>query len=195
MTTTTVSAGTRMTLDEFFDLPDSEQRRELHEGVLISVAPPIPDHQQLTKWLNRYLCEQLEDTGLAFVFLPVDVVLSEDTNVEPDIVVIRRERADIIHRARIHGPPDIVLEALSSNRNRDLVEKRRLYEDAGVPEYWLLDGDADTITQLELDDAGAYRERAVLTASDTLTTPLFPTLSLPLAQLFNHPARIRQRAQ
>ena len=85
-----------------------------------------------------------------------------------------------------------MVEVLSSNRHADLVRKRRLYEAAGVPEYWLLDGDADTLTQLELDDDGAYQERAVLTAADTLTTPLFPTLSLPLSQLFNHPARIRQ---
>ena len=192
MTTTTVSSGTRMTLEEFFELPDTEQRRELHEGVLFVVAPPIPDHQQLTKWLNRFLSDQLEDTGLAYVFLPVDVVLSDDTNVEPDIVVVRFERAHVVHRARIHGPPDIVVEALSSNRNRDLVEKRRLYERAGVPEYWLLDGDADNLTQLALDDNGVYQERAVLTAADILTTPLFPSLSLPLEQLFNHPARIRQ---
>jgi len=192
MTTTIVSAGTRMTLEQFFDLPDTEQRRELREGVPILVPPPIPDHRQLTKWLNRHLSDQLEETGLAYVFLPVDVVLSGDTNVEPDIVVIRSERAHIIHRARIHGPPDIVVEALSSNRNRDLVAKRRLYQAAGVPEYWILDGDADTLTRLELDDAGVYQERAALTAADTLTTPLFPTFSLPLTQLFDHPARIRQ---
>ena len=186
-----IQAGTRMTLEEFFELPDTEQRRELHEGVLYIVPPPIPDHQQLTKWLNRYLSDQLEETGLAYVFLPVDVVLSDDTNVEPDIVVVRLERAHIIHRARIYGSPDIVVEALSSNRNRDLIEKRRLYQDAGVPEYWLLDGDADTITQLELGDDGVYRERAALTTADTLTTPLFPTFTLPLSQLFDHPARIR----
>ena len=189
-TTVEIRAGARMSLDEFFALPDTEQRRELREGVLYIVAPPIPDHQQLTKWLNRHLSEQLEDTGLAFVFLPVDVVLSDETNVEPDIVVVCKERSDIIQRARIAGAPDIVIEALSSDRNRDLVEKRRLYEAAGVPEYWILDGDADTLAQLELGDDGVYQERAVLTAADTLDTPLFPTLSLPLSLLFNHPARI-----
>ena len=67
-----------------------------------------------------------------------------------------------------------------------------MYEAAGIPEYWILDGDADTLTPLALGDDGVYRERAVLTAADTLTTPLFPTFSLPLSQLFNHPARIRR---
>ena len=97
-----------------------------------------------------------------------------------------------MHEFRVYGPPDIMVEVLSSNRSVDLVRKRAWYAAAGVPEYWLLDGDADTLTSLVVGDDGAYRERGVLTAADTLTTPLFPEFSLPLAQLFNHPARIRR---
>ena len=192
-TTTTLQAGVRMTLKAFFDLPETVYPRyELHRGELYIVPEPGVDHQHLTKVLIRNLSEQIEDVGDGYVLPPVDVVLLPDTTVAPDVVVIRIGRADIIDRLRIYGAPDIVVEALSTNRSDDLVRKRELYEAAGVPEYWLLDGDSDTLTQLELDDDGAYQERAVLTAADTLTTPLFPTLSLPLSQLFNHPARIRQ---
>ena len=65
-----------------------------------------------------------------------------------------------------------------------------VYQVAGVPEYWILDGDADTLTLLELADDGAYRERAALTAADTLTTPICPEFSLSLARVFDHPARL-----
>lgn len=192
-TTTNIKAGVRLTLDEFFELPETAGiRYELHQGELYIVAQPIPDHQQLTKWLSRHLSVQLEDEGEAYVFLPVDVVLSDDISVAPDIIVVRMERADIIHRARLYGPPDIVVEVLSSNRNADLVRKREFYAAAGVPEYWMLDGDADTLIPLELGSDGVYRERGVLTAADTLTTPQFPAFSLPLAQVFNHPARVRR---
>ena len=143
-------------------------------GELYIVAEPSLDHQHLTKLLIRHLCEQIEDTGAGYVLPPVDVVLSDDTTIAPDIVVIRTERAGIMHPLRIYGPPDIVVEALSTNRRDDLERKRELYQAAGVPEYWILDGDADTLTALELGNDGAYRERAVLTAADTLTTPLFP---------------------
>ena len=85
-----------------------------------------------------------------------------------------------------------MVEVLSSNRRADLVRKRELYQAAGIPEYWILDGDANTLTVLALGPDGAYRERATLTAADTLTTPLFPDFTLPLAQLFNHPARPRR---
>ncbi len=193
MTTTNIKSGTRMTLEEFFELPESVlPRYELHEGVLYIMPNPVIDHQQLIQWLMRRLAEQIEDTGFGYVFPPVDVVLSNATVVAPDIVIVHAERTDIVHPARIYGAPDIVVEILSSRRNRDLVNKRRLYEEAGIPEYWILDGAADTLTALALDDDGEYVERAVFTASDTLTTPLFPDFSLPLAQLFNHPARIRR---
>ena len=191
-TRTTVRAGMRLTLDEFFELPETVlPRYELHEGKLHIVAEPTLDHQHLTKLLIRNLSEQIEDVGAGYVFPPVDVVLSDNTTVAPDIVVVRAEKAGILHPLRIYGVPDIVVEALSTNRGDDLVRKRQLYAAAGVPEYWILDGDADTLTALELADDGVYRERAVLTAADTLTTPLFPEFSLPLAQLFEHPARIR----
>ena len=190
-TATNIKPGVRMTLEEFFELPETViPRYELHWGELYIVAEPSLDHQHLTKLLIRHLCEQIEDAGAGYVLPPVDVVLSDDTTVAPDIVVIRTERAGIMHPLRIYGAPDIVVEVLSTDRDRDLVDKRQLYAAAGVPEYWILDGDADTLTALELADDGAYRERAVLTATDTLTTPLFPDFSLPLAQVFNHPARI-----
>ena len=187
-----VKTGLRLTPEEFINLPDMEQRAELHQGVLYIVPPPSLDHQQLANRLGGYMAFQIEDPGLGYVFQPIEIVLSDDTRVAPDIVAIRAGREDIMHEFRVYGPPDIVVEVLSSNRSVDLVRKRAWYAAAGVPEYWLLDGDADTLTPLVLGDDGAYRERGLLTAADTLTTPLFPQFSLPLAQLFNHPARIRR---
>ena len=192
-TATNIKPGVRMTLEEFFELPETViPRYELHWGELYIVAEPSLDHQHLTKLLIRHLCEQIEDTGAGYVLPPVDVVLSDDTTVAPDIVVIRTERAGIMHPLRIYGAPDIVVEVLSTNRRDDLERKRELYAQAGIPEYWILDGDADMLTALALGDDGLYQGRAILTAADTLTTPLFPEFSLPLAQVFEHPARIRR---
>ena len=86
--------------------------------------------------------------------------------------------------------PDIVIEILSSNRNRDLVRKRRLYAESGVPEYWIFDPRNDTALPLELR-GGEYVERGVLSLGDTLTTPLLPGLAIPLADLFGHRQRPR----
>ncbi len=191
-TRTTVRAGMRLTLDEFFELPEMEQRVELHEGILYIMPEPTIDHQFLTQLLWKFLFDQLVTAGLAHVYMPVNLTPLPTVSVAPDVVVVRAGREDIIDRVRVNGAPDIVVEVLSSNRSVDLVRKRGWYAAAGVPEYWILDGDADALTQLQLGDDGVYQESAVLTIGDTLTTPLFPEFSLPLAQLFEHPARIRR---
>ena len=191
MTTTNIQAGTRMTLEEFLALPEMDQPCELIDGVVYMAARPIPDHQFLATILSSILVQQIVEIGLGIVLYEPGVVLSSNTAVAPDITVIRSDRTGIIGPTVIDGAPDIVAEVLSSNRNHDLVTKRRHYEARGIPEYWIIDAVADTLTVLELAD-GVYSERAVLTAEDILTTPLFPDFSLPLAQLFNHPARIRR---
>ncbi len=181
-----------MTLAEFLDLPEQEQGCELIDGVVYMAAFPVPDHQFLAMALSGYMFQQIMETGLGIVYQVAGIVVSDNSALGPDIVVVRAERAGIIGPTVIDGgPPDIVVEVLSSDRRADLVRKRELYEAAGIPEYWILDGDSDTLTALELGDDGIYRERAVLTTADTLTTPLFPKFSLPLAQVFDHPARIR----
>ena len=192
-TVSNIGKGARMTLAEFLDLPETEQRCELIDGVVYMAAFPIPDHEVIVMLLGTYLTQSIMLTGMGTVMGTAGVLVSADSALGPDIVVIRAERTGIIGPTVIDGgPPDIVVEVLSSNRHADLVRKRELYEAAGIPEYWILDGAADTLTRLELGDDGRYHERGTLTASDTLTTPLFPEFSLPLAQLFDHPARIRR---
>ena len=187
-----IRSGIRLTLEEFLELPPTEQRCELIDGVLRMAAFPIPDHQILANVLATRLTNQIMETGLGIVLPATGVVLTDDTAVGPDITVIRADRAGIIGATVINDAPDIVVEVLSSNRRADLVRKRELYEAAGIAEYWILDGDADTVTVLALGSDGGYRERAALTAADTLDTPLFPEFRLPLAELFGHPARLRR---
>ena len=191
-TTANIRTGTRMTLAEFLELPRMEQRCELLDGVVIVAAFPIPDHQILATALAAFLWQQIVEPGLGIVMHEAGLALWADSALGPDITVIRTERASIIGSTTVNGAPEIVVEVLSSNRRSDLVRKRELYEAAGIPEYWILDGDADTLTPLQLGDDGVYEERGVLTAADTLTTPLFPEFSLPLARLFEHPARVRR---
>ena len=193
-TTPDIRTGARMTLAEFLDLPEMEQRCELLDGVVIVAAFPIPDHQILATALAAFLWQQLVEPGLGIVMHEAGLALWVDSALGPDITVIRAERESIIGASTVNDAPDIVVEVLSSNRSNDLLRKRELYEAAGIPEYWILDGAADILTQLELGDDGRYRERGSLTVTDTLTTPLFPDFSLPLARVFNNPARIRQQA-
>ena len=189
--------GLRLSVEEFMELPDTYDRRkmELDEGELYIMPRPRMGHQflqlRVVGYVDRYLDEF--DGPPANVFHDVIVALSLEDRIlfAPDLVVILRGGRATVTDRMVEGPPDIVIEILSSDRRRDLVRKRQVYAEAGVLEYWIFDPSADSATLMELSDS-QYAERAVLNADDTLTTPLLPGLAIPLADVFRHPRRPAQ---
>ena len=184
--------GTRMSLDEFLALGETDGKWELDDGVLYIMASGTPDHQFLIRWFGRPIDDYLllfEQPPAQF-YHEMTTILSRELQraPEPDLVIILNERRHIVGRSRVEDAPGIIMEILSTDRSRDLVRKRQIYAEAGVLEYWLMDPRNDTVTQLELRD-GAYVERAALGVGDTLTTPLLPGLEIPLASIFQHPLR------
>ena len=194
-TTATIAAppAAKMTLDEYLALEGEYLRDavwELVDGVLTKMSAPTVEHQiligQLYWMMRAYLAGIVPPPGA--VFLGVGVALSQFRVPIPDLVYIRAERMPIITNRIVNGIPDIVVEALSQDRAKDLTRNRQWYAAAGIPEYWILDPAHDTLTILQLTD-GRYTEKAVLTAADTLTTPILPGFALPLTRLFHDPMR------
>ena len=186
--------GSRMSLDEFLALGETDERLELFDGVLYLMSTPTKDHQFLMFSVRLRFETHLDEFDIPpyEVHHDITTILSEELQraVEPDLVVILAGRDDIGGIRHVEGVPDIVVEILSSDRNHDLVFKRQIYSQAGVLEYWIFDPVNDTVLPLELQN-GEYADRPLLTAADTLTTPLLPGLSIPLADLFNHRQRPR----
>ena len=191
-TTAKLRTGMRMSLDDFLALGETDGKWELDDGVLYIMASGSPDHQFLMQQFCRHLDDHLDrfDDPPAHFYHEMTTILSRELQraPEPDIVIILNERRHIVGRSRVEDAPDIVVEILSTDRNRDLIRKRQIYAEAGVLEYWPIDPRNDTVTQLELRD-GAYVERAVLGVGDVLTTPLLPGLAIPLADIFRHRRR------
>ena len=192
MSTTGLRTGTRMSLDEFLALGETDGKWELDDGVLYILASGTPDHQYLGLEFSRRILDYLDsfEQPPAHLYQEMTTLLSRTLQraPEPDIVIILDERRGIVGSSRVEAPPDIVVEILSTDRNRDLVRKRQIYAEAGVLECWPIDPGNDTVTQLELRD-GEYVDRAILSANDTLTTPLLPGLAIPLADVFHHRRR------
>ena len=194
MATLKPRAGLQLTIEEFLELPDTEDRRkmELDEGELYIMPRPRRVHQfwnSLLVWHFENFIRGFDDPPAElFADFVVALSLENRTLLAPDLCIVLRERLDLVGDRMVEGAPDIAIEILSSDRRRDLVRKRQLYAEAGVPEYWIFDPDNDTATLLELQ-AGQYVERAVLGASDTVTTPLLPGLAIPLEDVFRNPRR------
>ncbi len=177
----------KFTYEDFCLFPDDGKRHELIEGEHRMSPSPRTRHQivsgNLAALLWNFLKESRRGTLLA---APMDVVLSDLDVVEPDLVYVSAARANIITEQNIQGAPDLAVEILSeSSRKMDEIVKRKLYERAGIPEYWILDPELDAARVYRLRD-GRYVRIAELTreAGDALTSDLFPGLTLPLAEIF-----------
>jgi Uma2 family endonuclease len=148
------------TYDDLLQLPDDGTRYEIIDGELFVMSSPSVTHQRVLGRLHLAFHEQIQQRGQGEVFLaPLDVIMSPTRVVEPDLIVVRPNNRGIL-KTRIEGIPDLLLEILSpSNHKHDVVTKRRLYARARVPEYWIVDPDAQTIEVLELVEGGlTYRQ-------------------------------------
>ena len=194
VTTPQPRAGMRLSVAQFMDLPDLDDKRkmELDDGVLYIMPRPSPDHQFVQAELIRRFGDYRDRQPEPSIEVYQDIILALSPGqalLSPDLVIILPgPQATVVTATMVAGVPDIVVEILSSDRNRDLVYKRRLYAQAGVREYWIWDLSNDSVTQLELQNDG-YVERAILSVDDVLTTPLLPGLDTPLSGIFRHRRR------
>ncbi len=194
MTTIKPRSGLRLSVDEFMELDDTWDRRkmELDDGVLYIMPRPriVHNFAQSEFYVHFAGYRNRTDGPPIRVYTDVIVALSLDDRrlYAPDVTVILPGNPCAVRNRMVEGSPDIVIEILSSDRNRDLVRKRQAYAEAGIPHYWIGDLRQDTLTLLELQD-GVYVERAVLTADDTLTTPILPGFTISLSDIFRHPHR------
>ncbi|MGH2533247.1 MAG: Uma2 family endonuclease [Thermomicrobiales bacterium] len=129
----------KMTYADLAGFPDDGHRYELIEGDLYVSPAPSRWHQRLNGRFYLLLHHAVEVTGWGEVYYaPLDVLFTDDNYVQPDLLVIRKERLDIFHEDRFEGPPDIVIEIVSpSNPSYDEVKKANLYAAFGVLDYWL----------------------------------------------------------
>jgi Uma2 family endonuclease len=173
------------TYREYALLPEDGKRHELIEGEFYVTPSPNPRHQTVSRRLQQILMQQLEDTGIAQVFdAPMDVLLDDSTCVQPDLVVVRTTRAQMITDRAIEGVPDLVVEILSpAHAGNDRFLKRQLYARFGVHEYWIVDP-AGWVTVLRSGTPGRYDLEARFDRASTLTSEEFPELAVPLDRVF-----------
>jgi|SRR3954451_11406653 Uma2 family endonuclease len=177
----------RLTYDDYVLIPDDGRRHEILDGEHYVSPAPTVSHQRLVGRLFRWLDGFVIPRGLGEVFFaPLDVILSWNDVVQPDLFYVSRERAAISTEKNIQGAPDLVIEVLSQGtRNLDEEIKLWSYKRYGVGEYWIVDGFRKTVTVFRRVD-GTFQQQPKLTAEagDLLATPLLSGLEISLSELF-----------
>lgn len=150
MSTEVIPGGWRYA--DLEQLPDDGHRYEIIDGTLLVNAAPSYDHQGVVGSLLLAL-RLAAPPEFRVLTAPFDVVLADDTVVEPDLVVGRREA---FGAKNIPGPPDLVIEVLSpSTRRVGLSMKKERFERAGIPAYWVVTPTDPRVQVFELRD-GVY---------------------------------------
>lgn len=148
--------GRALTHADLATMPDDGHRYELLDGVLVVSPAPRLRHQRALRQLFLALHEVV-DADTEVLFAPFDVVLAEDTVMQPDLLVAAREAFTEVD---LPGAPLLAVEVLSpSTRAIDLLLKKDRLQRAGCAHYWVVDPDEPSIRAWSLAD-GVYEEVA-----------------------------------
>jgi Uma2 family endonuclease len=179
-----------LTIADLDALPDEPGTRyELFDGELHVSKQPHHGHQAICAGIAGALWSWNGQTRLGRVFGVPGLVFSERDAAAPDVVWASHDRLARIAgpEPALHGAPELVVEVLSpgaANQRRDREMKLRVYSTYGVDEYWLVDPPPRAV-EVYRRDGDVLRRVTTLGPADTLTSPLLPSFTLKIEELFD----------
>lgn len=159
---------------------------ELCNGAIEVLPMPTDGHQRVLDALFLLVATQARAAGGRARTAGIRVRIKSGVFRQPDIVYLGPAREHLRGEEHWSGA-DMVVEVVSGSPSdpvRDLVTKRREYAEAGIPEYWVVDPQQETITVLQLD-GDSYVEQGVYERESVATSVVLPGLSVPVSDAFD----------
>jgi Uma2 family endonuclease len=176
------------TYEDYCRLPEDGHRYEVIRGFLYVTPAPAYKHQLVVGALSFVLRSYVQERGLGVVLTaPFDVRLpfGAGSPVQPDLMFFRAGNTPGWEDLSFEGAPDLLAEVLSpGTRGRDRNVKLKAYQDAGVPEYWLVDPEARTVVIHALGEDGRYAELARGGVGDSVGSAALPGFRVQVGTLF-----------
>lgn len=181
------AAGAAMSFEEYLEAYGGVHA-EWVDGEVFVMSPGDKWSSLLTRFLSSVIQRWAETGDLGETFVPPFGVKLDDTLVrEPDVFFIRAENLDRVHDTLVVAAPDLVVEVMSpSTRGTDRGDKYFEYERAGVPEYWIIDPDRQTVEAYRLTAGGRY-ELVDLGEPAVLRSAALPGMWLSVEWLWQQP--------
>jgi len=163
------------------------ERFELIHGYAYAMSAPNLSHQRILINLAGEIHAFLKGRTCEVFVAPFDVRLfyeedeSDDTVVQPDVVVVCDPKK--LGEEGCRGAPDLAVEILSpSNSAIEMERKLKLYREALVREYWIVDPKNKHISVYCLKDNDYFLR--IFKVKDTVRPAILPGLEIPLSEIF-----------
>ena len=137
-----------VTFEEFIEwYPNDGVRYELHNGVIIEMAPPTGDHEKVVGFLARKLTVEFDRLNLPYTIPKTAFVKtpSAKSTYSPDVLLLNldnlgneplfQKQSTVTQAASV----PLVVEVISTNWRDDYHLKFADYEEMGIPEFWIAD--------------------------------------------------------
>ncbi|MFL5803427.1 MAG: Uma2 family endonuclease [Roseiflexaceae bacterium] len=156
---------------------------EFTDGYIEVLPMPTDNHQAILEYLFLAFLAFLKPLGGKVRFAPLRLRIRPRKFREPDLLLVL-SASDPRRQNRYWQGADLVLEVVSPDKpERDLVDKRGDYAEAGIPEYWIANPQTETITVLWLE-GDAYAEHGIFGRGSTATSVLLPGFEIAVDAVF-----------
>lgn len=168
------------TEEQYLKLSEHTNRLiEFTDGYIEVLPMPTERHQAILIFLFLALRPLIDQLGGKVRFAPLRVQIQPGRYREPDILLVRDKHDPRRQNSFWYGA-DLVMEIVSpDNPERDTVKKRLDYAQAGIPEYWIIDPEQETITVLRLDTE-QYVEHGIFRRGEQANSVLLDGLVVPV---------------
>ncbi len=161
---------------------DRQGQVELIYGKIVEMNPQGPRHADPVDELETWSHQQAADHFRIRTEKPIEIE-GLNSSPEPDIVwVTKRRYAD---RHPVPGDIHLLIEVSGSSKEFDRGEKRQLYAEAGIPEYWIVDIAARTIEVMTRPGGSVYTQSELHSSDASISPACLPSATLPIGQLFS----------
>ncbi len=171
---------------DFIELEEDDPR-ELLDGRLVEIEVPTWTHERIVAALILMLGQwsRLENAGRV-IGSGYKIRIDDRRGAMPDVQFYARGNLPVGQENGLErGCPDLAIEVISpSSRSKDSVRKLHDYASIGVPEYWLIDAEAQTLERLVLRD-GVYSIIEALEGDAVFSPGSYEGLEIPLSELWD----------
>jgi Uma2 family endonuclease len=160
-----------------------DDRVELIEGELVAMTPIGSNHSGTINTLTRALVMAVGNRGVVAVQNPVK--LDDLSEPQPDFSILRPRPDD--YRRATPRPDEVLLiiEVADSSLAYDRAIKRALYARHGIPEFWIVNLQANIVEVCRKPAGEAYTDISTIERGGTLEPQLLPGAAIPAAVLLS----------